>query len=58
MFYVIETFLKSLDLPYNPCEGIFHGPSLLEIMGVRTGVLNDDYAIQKKNLKSLLQVNK
>ena len=31
------TFLKSLDLPQTPCEGIFHAPRPLEKLVMRTG---------------------
>ena len=35
---LILTFLKSLDLPKTPCEGIFHGPGPLGKCVTRTGV--------------------
>ena len=32
------TFLKSLDLPQTPCEGIFHAPRLVKKLVARLGV--------------------
>ena len=36
--FSLLTFLKSLDLPQTPCEGIFHGHGPLEKRVTRTGV--------------------
>ena len=39
--FSLFTFLKSLDLPQTPCEGIFHGHGPLGKRVTRTGVRNE-----------------
>ena len=50
----LNTFLKTLDHPQKPCEGIFHGGSLLELSVARTGVCLN--VLQAKSIYFLLVV--